>query len=287
MAAQSLKTGRNNLIGVIASDMRNPHNGAFLSCVQAVALERDHFALAGLSADDGERETALLNRFKALRVRGIVLAPSRGGEDYARRISDTGALIVAYDQKIDGLDCDHVGLDNALATSMLTRHLIELGHRRIGHIKGRSRLWSAQKRLEGYTQTLREAGISVDPALIADGDYDRDTSYQAVIRLMRGPTPPTALVTANNDTAVGTLLALRTLGLDCPGDVSLTSVDVIPNSELITPQVTAVSQPVEDLARLSTEWLFDRLEMEPGETLAPREAMLAPKLVMGTSTRQI
>ncbi len=287
MAAQSLKTGRNNLIGVIVSDMRNPHNGAFVSCVHQVALERGHFAIAGLSGDDGERETTLLNRFKSLRIRGMVLAPSRGSDDYARRVKDSGALIVAYDQKIDGLDCDHVGLDNALATSILTRHLIQLGHTRIGHVSGRLRLWSARQRLDGYTRTMREAGLSVDPALIADGDYDRDLSFQATIALMRGPTPPTALVAANNDTAIGALLALRTLGLDCPGDVSLTTVDVIPNSELITPQVTAVNQPVEDLARLSTEWLFERLEMEPGVTLPAREAMLAPKLVMGTSTRAI
>ena len=286
-AAQSLKTGRNNLIGVIISDMRNPHNSAFVAGVQGAALERGHFAIAGLSDDDSERETKLLNRFNSLRIRGIVLMPSRDSEDYARRIAGTGALMVIYDQKIEGLDCDHVGLDNVLATSILTRHLIGLGHRRIGHVAGCRSMWSARQRLDGYAGTMREAGISVDPAWVADGEYNRDLSYQAAIRLMRGPTPPTALVTANNDTTIGTMLALRTLGLDCPRDVSLASVDTIANNELITPQVTAVSQPVEDLARLCTEWLFDRLDAEPGAALPPREVILAPKLIMGTSTRRI
>lgn len=80
---------------------------------------------------------------------------------------------------------------------------------------------------------------------------------------------------------------MRTLGLECPRNVSLASVDVIANSELITPQVTAVSQPVEDLARLCTEWLFDRLDAETDTDLPVREAMLAPKLVSGTSTRPV
>lgn len=288
IAAQSLKTGRNNLLGLVVSDLRNPHNGIFLAEVQANAIERGHLVIAGMSEDDTQREQLLLNRFKSLRVRGIVLSPTGSGEAYAHRINDVGARIIAYDHKIDALDCDHVGLDNRLATTLLTRHLIKLGHRRIAHITGRRGLWSAEQRLAGYLNTLAEASIDCDQTLIAAGDYDQDTSYQAAMSLLGAPQPPTAIVTANNDTAIGALKAIRALALDCPGDVSLVSVDEIPYGDLISPRVTAVAQPVKALAKIATDWLFDRLDMDStDETMPPREVMLAPELRIGKSTRPV
>lgn len=288
IAAQSLKTGRNNLIGLLVADLQNPHSGSFVSSAQNAALERGHFAIAAVSGNDLEYERILLNRFKSMRIKGIILAPAGHGDDYARRIMDVGARIVAYDHKIDALDCDHVGLDNAVATTMLTQHMIKLGHRNIAYVSGKKELWSAQKRLEGYTNTMRRAGLAIDDQNIVEGNYDRETSYQAAISILRRRARPTGIITANNDTAIGTMLAMRSLGLDCPGDVSLATVDVIANNELMTPQVTAVSQPVTEMAQIATAWLFDRLESDANKADAPaRIAMVAPSLIIGTSTRRI
>lgn len=260
LLAQSLKTGRNNLLGLVVSDMTNPLNGAFLSAVQGYALAAGHLVLATTSHDDPDREAEILTRFRALRIRGAILAATGSGSDYARRLVSLGARIVMFDQKIDGLSGDHVGLDNRAATKMLTSHLLDLGHTRIGHVTGRRGLWTAEERICGIRDALAERGHTLDPTLVADADYRETASHAAAIRILDRADRPTAIVAANNLATVGALTAIRDLGLRCPADVSLVSVDGLPWPDLTDPPITAAVQPIAEIAKLATTWLFDRLD---------------------------
>jgi LacI family transcriptional regulator, galactose operon repressor len=188
------------------------------------------------------------------------------------------------DHQIEGLNADFVGIDNQLALSMLTAHLLRLGHRRIGHIAGLSGLWTAEERKKGFRDTLHAAGIEPDEALIVDGQYNAEVAYDQTMRLMTRPDRPTAIVVANNLMALATLQAINDLKFRCPDDVSLASVDSVPWGSVIQPQLTVVVQPIAEMAHAATGFLMDRINARGLQQIPPREKIFVPKFVTGRST---
>ncbi len=282
--AKSLATGRSDLIGLVTSEMRNPHTGAIQAAVQARALERGHLLLVGTSDEDVEREMRLLERFAAMRIRGALLVPASDLAAHGEALARMRLDIVFLDQRAHGPVRDHVGLDNTKAARLLVEHLVGLGHRRIAHVAGRHGLWTAEARLDGVRDALRTAGLALPDSMIVDGQFLEAASFEGCLELLRGPDRPSAVVAANNVSALGALRAIRHLGLRCPEDVSLAGIDSLPWGALIEPALTHVAQPLEAMARAATDRLIDRLEglVEQGDE--PVRIELAPRLVLGRST---
>jgi LacI family transcriptional regulator len=190
---------------------------------------------------------------------------------------------VTYGHKLSTLECDHVGLDNHLAMQLLVQHLLELGHRKIGHIAGDQTISSAVERLFGVREHLAAAGHGLSDRHLAYGNYDEILAYKAARTLLTQDDRPTALITANNVTAIGALRAARDLHMNCPRDVSIATVDRLPWADLISPELTCAAQPIDDMAKRAATWLIERLENEL-ETYSPRMYEFAPELIVGEST---
>jgi LacI family transcriptional regulator len=257
--AQSLRTGRHNLVGLLTNDIRSPWHSAFFAAAQGRAIEEGYLVLGATSLDDAKRELAILAQFRAIRVRGALITTSEGISAADIRFAEPGVPVVTFDQKVEGLECDHVSLDHRHATRELTRLLLQTGHTRIGHVCGRRGLWSSDERLEGVREAMADAGLVLEAAAVEAGDFKEDRSQTAALRLLDRADRPTAIVAANAGAAIGTLRAIRQLGLQCPGDVSLVTVDGLPEADLVSPHVTAAVQPVEDMARLAMDWLIERV----------------------------
>ncbi len=176
-----------------------------------------------------------------------------------------------------------MGLDNGQATRILTRHLIERGHRRIGHVAGSLHTWSGRERLKGVQATLAESGLNLSDGDLVFGEYSAQKAQTAALALLAGPDRPSALVAANNVTAIGVLRALRQLGLRCPDDVALATVDELPLDDLLTPTVTCAVQPIHNMARRAASWLIERLELGD-RPHPPRKAEYPATLRIGGST---
>jgi LacI family transcriptional regulator len=280
--AQSLKTGRSNLIGLILPDLTNPHGGAVLDQVQAAARNVGYMVMTAMANHDAARDLEFVAGFRRLKLEGVVLMPSGSGEDYVQALARSGVRFVTYGQRLVTLGCDHVGLKNDHATRILTRHLIERGHRRIGHVAGIQQTWSGRERLRGVRATLAEAGLELQEQDLVFGEYDARTSERAALALLAKPSRPTGLVTANNVTAIGVMRAIRRLNLRCPEDVALATVDELPLDDLLTPTVTCAVQPIHDMAQRAASWLIERLELGDGPD--PREAEYPATLRTGGST---
>lgn len=281
--AQSLKSGRSRMIGMVVGDISNPFFGRLLHTVERVALDKNHLVI--VSDSDGRilHERAILDHLSNQRVAGVILSPLGRDPDYVEFLRELTMPLVMIDQKLDGLDVDFVASDNVLASAMLTEHLIRFGHARIAHIAGISGLWTAERRKDGFRSTLRAAGIEPDESLIVDGQYQGDTAYAQAMRLLTRSDRPTAIVAANNVMALGALQAMNDLGFRCPEDISLTSIDDVPWGNVIKPRITMVVQDVDEMARIAAEWLFERINSRDGNDIPPRESILIPKLVVGQS----
>lgn len=281
--AQSLKSGRSRLIGMIVGDISNPFFGRMLKGVERSALDRNHLVIVSDSGGKPEQELAILDHLSEQRVAGIIITPHGRSPEYAARINRLPMPFVLVDHRVPGVETDYIGSDNVLASAMLTEHLIRFGHRRIAHIAGRTGLYTTGLRLKGFVDTMRGAGIEVDPTLIVDGHYDGERAYAEAMRLMTRPDRPTAILAANNVMALGALQAINDLGFKCPRDISLTSIDDVPWGNVIQPRITMVVQQVDELARIASEWLLERIRARGTAPLPPREHILIPQLVVGQS----
>jgi LacI family transcriptional regulator len=152
-----------------------------------------------------------------------------------------------------------VFLDERSAVREMMAHIVELGHRRIGHIKGHREHGAAEWRLAGYKDGLRAAGIGYDKALVVGGDFSFESGLAGAERLLALDDPPTAIFAANDDTAAGVLHAATKRGLRIPRDLSVFGFDDLPMARQLWPPLTTVYQPSREMGRIATERLLSSI----------------------------
>jgi DNA-binding LacI/PurR family transcriptional regulator len=189
-------------------------------------------------------------------------------------------LIVVDPPTEPGSDIRSVGTTNWQGGLTATRHLAELGHRRIGAIGGPDRVWSANARLDGYRTALMRSGLPVDEDLVVRGEFSVPEGRDLTHRLLDRPNPPTAIVAGNDNQAFGVLQALSERGLRVPGDVSVVGFDDAV-AAWTTPPLTTIRQPLAAM----TAAAFRMLRMDAaGVTAQPQHVELATTLVVREST---
>ena len=165
----------------------------------------------------------------------------------------------------------------------LTRHLVELGHRRIGVVAGPHDWLASNDRLAGHASAMAEVGVLPSPALIRSGHADAAWGHEAALQLLDLPDRPTALVCFNDKAAVGALAAAVERGLRVPGDLSIAGFDDIDLATSTTPTLTTVRQPLEEMGRMAVTLLVRLLEKHRLDAL---HVELATELVVRGSTGQ-
>ena len=280
---RSLARGQTDLIGMVVAEVSNPFFGKILREIERLAFEQGLLVIVSDTDAKPDRELAILDHLSALRVSGVIYSPHGNTPDYLEHLNRIEIPLVTIDHKLEGLNADFVAADNVLASAMLTEHVIRLGHRRIAHIAGRKGLWTAEQRKLGFRNTMAAAGIEVDEALVVDGNYIGEHGYECAMRLLTSANPPTAIIAANNVMALGALQAMKELGVPCPEEVSLASVDDVPWGNVIEPRLTKVVQPTEEIARIAMDYLMERIRQRNGPQTEPRDCILMPRLVVGRS----
>jgi len=174
-----------------------------------------------------------------------------------------------------------ISLDNRGAAKAMTQHLIDLGHRRIGLIKGPKSSPLTQDRVAGYEDALIGAGISHDPTLICHGDFTLQAGFDGAGTMLELPDRPTALFCENDEMAIGALKRIKQQGLRVPEDISLVGFDDIPFAAYCDPPLTTIAQPAETFGRKAVEMLIGLIEKNP---MAPRHVVLPFELALRGST---
>jgi DNA-binding LacI/PurR family transcriptional regulator len=182
-------------------------------------------------------------------------------------------------------DVPFVGATNWAGGRAATRHLIELGHRRIAMISGSDRILCCRARLDGYHAALEAAGLPTDPALVVRAELTREDGRAAAATLLAGPDRPSAIFTANDLQALGVYLAAREAGLRIPEDLSVVGFDDLPVVAWVDPPLTTVHQPLTEMAIAATELALalgrgepaPQVGLEIGTTLTVRASTGPPR----------
>jgi len=282
--ARSLATARTYEISILAPRKKDEvFANAFWSLVflgiSEECIKRGYFV--SLSMISGEMEAHLNDRIvHGHNFDGYVLISKTVADQVvpALRKRNLPTVLIGHDPAFP--DLDSVEGDNFKGGYQATEHLIGLGHRRIAALMGPLHAQESIDRLEGYKQALLDAGLPLDEALIAKGDYSQQSGCELMPHLL-DPTPRlTAVFCANDAMAVGVLLALHRAGLAVPGDVSVVGYDDLPNSQYTIPPLTTVRQPIYEMGRHAADMVIDQIE---GARKEPVHTKLEVELVMRES----
>jgi DNA-binding LacI/PurR family transcriptional regulator len=254
--ARNLRKQRTAAIGVVISDIENPHFSEAVRAIEDLAFKRGHPVLVCNTDETPEKERAYLEMMMDERVLGVILSPSSPSEPAIAEVVDSGIPIVAFDREVEDPRADAVLADNIRGARMATERLIAAGHRDVAFVGGRREVETGAERLDGYEIAMRRAGL--EPRSI-DGGFRTQVAHDAVVALLRSEAPPTALVVANNLMTLGTLGALRQVGAAVPGDVGLVGIDDPPWAALVAPALTTIGQPVRRMATDAMELLLERV----------------------------
>ncbi len=292
LAARQLKTGQAPIIGLIVPSVANPFYGIFARLIEKAALTGGYQVLLGNSERDPERERRYAEELWGYGVRGIIFGSSLTQFTHLESLIKKGMHVVAFDrptQQDDNVIIDSISVDNVQAIRLTTKHLLALGHKRIGFVSGPIRTVSRLDRLEGYRGSLQEANLEIDQQLVWQGATSNfgDTAAvelgrQGAHDLLSKPKHPTAIIAINDMYAFGVYAGARDLGLKVPDDVSVTGVDDITLTEVVEPPLTTVQQPLRDITRLAVGRLIDRLHDTCSHP--PGHQTLPPKLIVRKST---
>ncbi|MFO1058822.1 MAG: LacI family DNA-binding transcriptional regulator [Dongiaceae bacterium] len=276
--AQALRRGQLPIVGFLPGDIQNAFFARIAHDLEVELRKHGHNLLIASSEESVEQERELLESLRSLSVRGFILAPtSTSDNQHIVSLARDGSPIVLIDRVAESVRCDSVVVDNEGGARKAVDYLIANGHRRIALLRDDSRIFTAQERLAGYRNALQAHGIAPDDSLVGVSRSTVEHAIEATIRLFSRRDRPTALFTVDSLMTQGALLALRSLGLAIPRDVSLVGFDDFDLATFTDPQITVVAQPIAEIGPLAARLLLERLE---GNKDAPRHVRFPTRLVI-------
>jgi LacI family transcriptional regulator len=274
-AARSLVVNKLGVLALAIPDISNPFFPLLARGAEAAARASGYTVILGNTDEQYEEEDAYLRTVCALRVDGVLLAPSgRRSRESLELLARQHIPVVLIDRDVDGIANDIVRGESRRSSILLTEHLIRHGHRRIGLITGPADVSTARERERGFREAMHEHNFEVPPEFVHNAAYTRDGGYRAGVSLLGLAERPSAIVTANNFLGFGLLDAAREAGIRVPEDLAIVTFDDV---EVVTdsPFFTCAAQPAEAMGRTAVEQLIARLG---GDESPVRETVLHTEL---------
>lgn len=288
LAARSIRSSRTNIIGIITDFISTtPYSGDIVRGVQDWAVANGRTVLLANTGGDPQRETNVWRTFKAHRIDGVLYVAMyhRIVVPVAGEVSIPTVLVNSHPE--DGYVFPSIEPDDYGGSYDLTRHLIALGHRRIGYIRLNPLLLGANQRLEAFLAATQAGGIpetDITVRLGMEGPIGRETNYvyREALDILSMPNRPTALVCGNDEMALQAYLAALSLGLRVPDDITIVGFDDFRTVSLgLKPELTTVALPYYDLGWQGADML-DQLAQGRGSQ-TERRVLKCPLVVRGSS----
>ena len=275
-------------IGLLVPELTNPIFPCLAQAMEARATEAGLATILCNTTAAAYREADYVHMLLDRRVDGMIFISCEmthlaGDHDHYGKLVDEGARLVFVNGAIDGLDVPSVSVDERHAGILSTRHLISLGHERIGFVAGPADYLPTREKAAGREEALRHAGLEPD-GLVAHGDFTLEGGRRAARKLLQRDDRPTGLICSSDVIAIGVVQEARELGLRVPEDVSVVGFDGIEAASWVYPPLTTVEQPIDQIASTAVE-LLQTVIAEPRRSL-PR-VLFQPRLRQGGSTAPV
>lgn len=276
-AARSLADRRSRTIGVLVLDLHNPVFAEILDGVNAEVRRRDCTTMLVSGNADPVVEQAEIEALLGFQVEGLILVSHRLSPAQLRAIGAEVPTVVVTRDDVDDPAIDSVCNDDVAGAGIAVDHLVSLGHERITCLSGGDNPVASQ-RVRGYEAAMARHGL---PAQVVAGGLTDAGGYEGARRALAGA--PTALVAANDFSAIGAIAPVQEAGLRVPQDISVVGYDGIAIGALRSIGLTSVAQPLAELGAMAARRLFERID-DPG--LPARRDRVEARLAVRSTTGQ-
>jgi len=280
--ARGLRTKSTRAVGVILPDIAQPFFAQVIRGMEESARTRGYTLILGCSFYDIEEEERQINILMNQFVDGIIFFCGYDSHDHIRQVYDSGIPVVVTDREIGNTLIPSVLIDNAQSMEMVIDYLAGLGHTEIGYLSfSFDNQTTARKRYEGYLSGLKKNKLEYDPGRVIIDDSIRLNefagSYIAVKKMLAGKDLPTAFATLADYLAIGLIKALKEMGYDIPGDISVIGFNNEIVSQFSEPPLTSVKQPKKLMGKMAMDLLLDMVE---GKDVKEKNIILPTEIIV-------
>jgi LacI family transcriptional regulator len=255
--ARAFRGQRSHSIGLIIPYLYDPFFANCAHAVTTVAKEHGYSVIITTSNENPETEFAEAEHMLERHVDGMVVIPSPFRQTRLSRALFGKTPVVAFDRPVPDPSLDMVLVQNTLGARRIVEHLIEEhGHKRIAYMALSRSLFTINTRFLGYRRAMQDAGLEVDAVFDCNND---EVTLRALKEKLSGKDAPTAILTSNTLATRYVLGAIAHLGVRVPNDIAFAGFDDFDLAEFTSPPLTVVRQPAQEMGRVATNLLFDRI----------------------------
>lgn len=282
--ARSLKSSRTHTVGMMIPNNSNPYFAEIIRGIEDACFEAGFNVILCNSDDDPLKQSQYVRVLSEKQVDGLIVVSSGGDTELIETLRSAGMPQVVVDREIGDLAADLVEVHHELGGYLATRHLLELGHRRIACIAGPQALSPARQRVQGYQRALHEAGVKMNDRLLRSADFTSAGGHAAMASLLAARQRPSAVFASNDLMAIGAICAAAEAQLRIPEDLSVIGFDDIALAAYSNPPLTTIAQPKHQTGALAARLLMERIAQRDKPL---RREILQPSLCLRRSTAPV
>ncbi len=283
--AQSLRTGKTMIIGLMVENIANPFFANIARLIEEKAYKNGYKIIYCSTDNDSSKTKDLLNMFQDRHVDGYIISPPEGIEKEVDDLIDNGSPVVLFDRYLPDTKADFIVVDNMGSTYNAVKHLIKNGYKNIAFVTLDSLQTQMQDRLKGYEKAIDEEGLNHHVKEISYYQDEENIIRHIVAYLERKPDLD-AVLFGTNYFGVSGLKAIKQLNKKIPDDLAVISFDDHTLFELHSPEITAISQPIEDISEKLITILLGRLN-NTAKSKKIQSEVLSPELIVRGSSGKI
>ncbi|MBM7561683.1 substrate-binding domain-containing protein [Fusibacter tunisiensis] len=283
--ARSLSLSKTHLIGMILPDLANPVFSRIISGIESYLRAHDYSLLITATDFDVEMKIRHINILKEKGVDGLILVTDHGDEAFQKELANFGKPVVMIGTESSVESIPVVQIDNYKAASEATQYLVDLGHKRIGMIRGPlSDPYAGKMRFDAYKSVLEPLGLFC-PERVVEGWYSFDEGYSGMTALIKRSPIPTAVFCSSDLMAIGAMKCALDQGYQVPDEIAFIGFDDVQIAKMYNPALTTVRQPFEEKGRIAIHRLIDMIEHKQ-KTPQDRFITLSHRLIIRQSTEK-
>ena len=284
--ARSLTLRHSRTIGLLISDVGNPFYAEVIQGVEDIALAQGYSLFTANTHYNLTRAERLITSLADHQVDGMIIMSSILSEQLLDLVLERGIPSVVIDWPVATEDSRvaRLHVDYASGIRQAVDHLVTLGHRTIAHLSGPLDLPTSRARQEAFLAALAANGLDPQSAPLYEGTLRIEGAHAALGDLLARRPRPSAILAANDQSALGLLFSAHALGLRLPDDLSLVGLDDIRLAAQVSPSLTTVALPRIELGALAAEMLLGLVQTPETSATMPIERTVTTRLVVRAST---
>ena len=284
LVARNLRTHTSYTIGVLIPDILNPFFSEVVKGIQNTANKTNYMVILTDTSDSMELEKSQIDRLYSQQVDGVILCSTYFDDSIIEVLEEKRIPYVLFNRRTKNSSASFVVTDDEKGMFVVVNYLIELGHRNIAFLNGPLYADTAIRRLAGYKQAIKKAGIPYNPEYVVETMYDAESGYEKCKLLLKLKNRPTAICAANDLVAIGAMQLINEEGLNIPSDISITGFNDIWFASKVYPSLTTIRMPLRQMGEEVCNMLIRLIENKEGRPARKRRVFPADLIIRNSTS---